>query len=156
RPESAEVHYLFMLHRDLPAPLPADLLGTLGLSLRVRLQAEQAALAVRTNSYSYSEQAAPRIAATVEKADQQRQYGQDLLFALDAANAKKAAEHLRAAEQLYQQARSEAAALQDALALRNHIQAVLPYYSQWLARRRLADDPRQRERNAALRREVKD
>jgi serine/threonine-protein kinase len=146
----AELHFLAMLQAPdnlAPDRPPADLLAT---ALKVRALAENVALAIpldraeyrprqRPTMHPYSEQVFPWIQAKVLRADEQRQQGQDLLFA-DKDSWGKARQLLADAEKLYREAQDDAAAVRGAMQTRDEVFAALPYYSLWLAERRSPED----------------
>jgi hypothetical protein len=143
----AEVHFLLML-RDLNKPEPEPAL--LGQALQVRLLAEEVVLAAKDppsaipGAYPYSERVYPWIKAQVEATDSERRRGEELLFGADKADWEKARQHLQKAAAAYEKAHQEALVVRQALNIRDEVLAALPYYSQWLARRRLTPDPRAR------------
>ena len=133
RPRAAEIHYLLMLDRDLPAPLTtADLAEVVTLALNVRVQAERAVLGVQPGAHPYSEQVYPWIANVIDEADVARRQGEDLLFG-GPGNWAHATEQFRRAEKLYETALNAAGQVQTALAVRDEVYAQLPYYSHWCA-----------------------
>jgi hypothetical protein len=152
----AELHFLAMLQgADNLAPEPnrppAELLAT---ALKIRVLAENVALAVplgnedyrprqQPRKHPYSEQVFPWIQDKVLRADEKRQQGQDFLFASDKDSWGKARQLLAEAEQLYRSAQEDADAVRDALQTRDEVFAALPYYSQWMAGCRLPDDKRE-------------
>jgi hypothetical protein len=148
-PRPQEAHFLVMLARDLPrdpqtgqlAP-PTDLTR---LALTVRRLAEQTALAVDADdlrSYPYSEQVLPWIRSTVDSADQERRFGQDLLFAATERHWTQAMKLLTRAREQNEQTQRDARTVRAALDARDQALAALPYYSRWLAGRRLTEENR--------------
>lgn len=136
-PRPAEVQFMMMLERDRPRnpPPPPEYGVLLALALRVRVQAEKAALAARPGVFAFSATVYPWIHDLVEAGDKQRRLGEDLVLASDRANWLKAGELLQQAEATYKQAQARADAVRAALAVRDRVQAGLPYYSMWVARR---------------------
>lgn len=140
----AEPHYLAMLQRDRYQTPDWPLIHK---ALEVRRLAEEASLGLKLDDAesarlpSYGEQVYPWIKAKVEAADLERQLGQDLVFASETADWKKAHERLDQARQLYLEAQEIGLEVRRALRVRDRLFAELPYYSQWLARRRAADEP---------------
>ncbi|HEX5271121.1 MAG TPA: vWA domain-containing protein, partial [Gemmataceae bacterium] len=134
-PRPAEAHFLVMLARYLPAPPASGRDDLLALALRVRRQAERAALSVAPDAYPYAEQVFFWTEPAVRRADGLRQTGQDLLFATEPADLDRAATLLRQAETEYAQAARDAAALRGALATRDRVLAALPYHAAWQAGR---------------------
>jgi hypothetical protein len=136
-PRPAEIHFLAMLQRDRPRtpPPPPEYLPLLQQALRVRVQAEQAALGAKTGEYSFSEEVFSWSQALVKDADRSRELGQDFLFAVQPGAWQDAAKKLREAEDLYRQASGRAEMVRNALSIRNRVLAGLPPYSRWLARR---------------------
>ena len=148
----AEGHFLVMLMRDLPqeAPPPES---TLQLALQVRLLAEEAALGTSPSAadgggffHPYSELVWLWTRSQVEKADAERRRGEDFLFASGPEAATTALTHLRQAREQYVQAGHDAAIVRQALTQRDRLLAELPYYTQWLASRRISPDPKFRPR----------
>jgi hypothetical protein len=144
RPQPAEVHFLAMLDRDLPRPpgaLRADA-DRLARALRVRLLAERAALGVGTSAVegSYSEMMLPWIRDAVQRGDQRRRLGEDLLFASGQHDGEESDAHLAAAEAFFQEAVERADTVRAALATRERTHSLLPYYTQWAASRRRPDE----------------
>jgi hypothetical protein len=138
RPRPMTAQYAAFLARDLATPPPpADLVQ---LAMRVMSFGEQTALAMQPGIYPYSEQVYPWIQATVEAADRQRRLGQDLVFASTPAEWERARELLQQADQLYQQAQADGGTVRGALSIRDLCLMRLPYYSHWIADRRVFDD----------------
>jgi hypothetical protein len=141
RPRPAEAHFLAMLRRDLPQSPPSPEYALLiQQALRLRRQAERAALAIDGATYPYSELVAGWIARPIAEADRQRRLGEDLLFAADGASWDKAREYLTTAAGFYQEAQTTAQAIRSSLAVRDQLLSGLPYYSWWLAGRRQSPD----------------
>lgn len=176
-PRPAEAHYLVMLQhslkqlqvltagdapkdkKDTPKPLltPADL----QLTLQVRLQAERAALGLpgykgALKGHAYSELLLPWLKAPFEKADEQRRYGQDLLFASDLNLLQDARKNHNLARKGYEDllaAKGDGksiALLQNALALRDQVVPKLPYLAKWVAGRPPAGLEKEQEYQALL------
>ncbi len=138
-PRPAEAHLALMLDRYLPKEnrnLPA-----VRKALAVCLQAEETALGFDSSTPlpAYSEQVYPWIrseslavdAPGVERADDSRQRGESLLFALTSqtANADAATEKAQVA---YTGLQEKAAIVRRALAARDRAFVELPYYTDWL------------------------
>jgi von Willebrand factor type A domain len=139
-PRPAEAHFLIMLARHLPGPPAPGRDELLALALRVRSQAERAALSVAPDAYPYAEQVFFWTEPAIRRADGRRQEGQDLLFATEPADLGRAAALLRQAEADYTGAARDADALRHALATRDRVLAALPYHAAWQAERRPADE----------------
>jgi hypothetical protein len=145
RTRPAEAHLALMLWRDRPggaANVPEEWGKDFKRAVGVRLRAEEAALSAGESStraapHSYSEDVFPHVRERVEEADASRREGEDLLFASEPAHWAKAAEHLAKADGAYKQAAETGATVREALRVRDKAAAELPYYAQWLARRRL-------------------
>jgi Mg-chelatase subunit ChlD len=147
-PRPAEAHYLAMIRDVLgylariadPASkiaLPPELLPALSKSLRVRVLAEQVALASKSEpQHPYSETVYQWIKSDVEAADALRRGGEDELFLSEKENWDSAARQLDAAEKKYQAAYAQAQVVRTACQTRDRLLASLPYYSRWLALRR--------------------
>jgi hypothetical protein len=136
----AEAHFLVMLARHLPAPPAGERDALLALALRVRRQAERAALSVAPGAYPYAEQVFYWTGPAVERADGRRQAGQDLVFATEAADLDRAAEYLREAAGAYDAAARDADVLRRALATRDRVLAALPFQTAWRVERRPAGE----------------
>jgi Mg-chelatase subunit ChlD len=139
-----EAHHMAMWARDLDRLYandlpPADLLKS---ALRTRRLAERAALGLAEGKFRhpYSEAVFPWIGAQVNKADELRRRGQDLLFSSSTKDRNEAGKLLRDSEDLYGQALKTSARVRQALEVRAEVMSRLPFYSQWLVRRRPADD----------------
>lgn len=145
RPRPAEVHDLLMyrLFRvDSPPDRPIAFDESVRRAVEVRRRAEEAALGIRRGGrYPYSEQVEPWVRSRVEAGDRLRRLGQDLLFASDPAGWAEALSRLDAARKSYAEAVEAAGVVRDAIATRDEVVPLLPYYSRWLARRPDADDP---------------
>lgn len=175
-PLPAEAHFLVMLKKDLPqVPLPKDsalkpegskepakiLLSAadLQLALRVRLLAEQSALAlVGYKGHPYSEHVFPWIKKQIEQADEKRRWGEDLLFATAPADLKKARDFLVEAQNLYNGIFTSkegetplGPAIRQAMQVRDRVIPMLPYYSLWLANRYSGGIDKQHLENQLLR-----
>ncbi len=148
-----EAHTAIMLLRDLDKSLPPSAPEVIRQALRVRLLAEEAALGTavfddldRPESYNpsayrsfhpYGEQAYAWVRDRIEKADALRFDGENLMFTAQPGDWTEAGKNLTEAEKQYREAGRDAAIVRQALATRDRVLAELPYYSQWLARRRL-------------------
>jgi hypothetical protein len=150
----AEAHFPLMLEQDLnDQPKPSDKL--VQLALHVHLLAEKAAVAAEDTRavanigpvYSYTEQVSVWITDTVRQADKERRLGEDWLFGANEQAWAEAEKHLTEAKRLYDKAEQDAGILRDALNVRDEVLAALPYYSQWLAGRRLPPDRPEEEKN---------
>ncbi len=136
----AEAQFLVLLRRDLPVrPIPEELELVLRDALRLRLIAEEAALAVTANGYAYAERIRPWIIGTIAQADAARQRGEDLLFATGKAQWQKARDLLKDAAARYREALGDAAVLREALAACDRGDAELPLHAGWLSA--LPSDP---------------
>ncbi|MFO0876421.1 MAG: vWA domain-containing protein [Gemmataceae bacterium] len=136
----AEVHFLVLLQRDLAVrPLPDGLNQAVQQGLRVRLLAEEAALAVPPAGYAYAERIRPWIVEPLARADALRQKAEDLLFASDPTRWTSARELLDQAATLYQQARDTGVGLREALAACDRGAAQLPAFARFVAAQ--TDDP---------------
>src|SRR5262249_7287705 len=109
--------------------------------LRLRRQAERAALALAPTGPSSGERVVPWIRPVLDSADQQRRLGEDLLFLPDGARLGEAANRLRQARRSYDGSAESAGVGRAALAVRDRALADLPAYSRWLAARPAAVDP---------------
>jgi hypothetical protein len=145
----AEVHFMAMLYKNLGEQKPGN--DDLSQALRLRVLAENAALAVdvdrttgkaRGREYPYSEQVLPWVKKKIERADRERQLGQDLLFATQPEYWSQARQNLKSAWEHYLDAEADARSVREALAARDEVFALLPAYSRWLAGRRTADEAR--------------
>jgi hypothetical protein len=133
-PRPAEAHYVVMLQRDLPpVPVTDDRVALLRRALRLRLRAEEAALSARPGVPASSEWLYPWVRPEVERGDDARQRGQDLLFATETGAMKDAMAAFDAAEKAYREAGTRAETLRRAHTEHTRALAVLPYYSHWLA-----------------------
>ncbi|MEQ8790289.1 MAG: hypothetical protein RIC55_28595 [Pirellulaceae bacterium] len=132
RPRPAEIHFMLMLHRYLPAEaLSEDGGQRIRTALDVRRMAERAAVGLQKNGSAFSEVVSPWIAETVEDGDRQRRMGEDLLFAA-AAQRAGADEYFQAARRSYDLALDMALKLRNSLHVRDEVLERLPYYSRWL------------------------
>ncbi len=138
-----EAHFLNMLAKYLPrktesAPSQFLLPGYYRqMALQVRLLAEKAALGIpdKISQTLYTEEILPWIQPTIDSADQQRRFGQDLLFAKDQKSWDKALEYLQTARRQYRSALATAQVIRHALNIRDQVQASLPYYLRWADKR---------------------
>ena len=135
-PRPAELHFLYMLLKNLHGEPEAR---TLQLACRTRREAEEAALvlppASAAGSPAYSERVYPWIQDKIQKADEARRQGEDLLFSSVKEQWQQAESNLNEALDLYQKARAEGREVAQALAWRDRLFAVLPDFSRWLAGR---------------------
>ncbi len=132
-----ELHFLIMLDRDLPRPTLKNHAPIVALALKVRRLAERAMMGLEEEGRERADTVAiPEVSALVREAvslgDEQRQRGQDLLFAADEASLQEAGTAQKEAESWYRDAVSEGAKMRAALSLRDHVFADLPAYTQWL------------------------
>jgi len=135
-PLPAEIHYMVMLARDLPAgSLSGASIDLVREALRTRKMAERVALGVQENEYSYSVEIRPWIKSDVDKADVNRRIAEDLLFATDPAEQPRAWANIEQAQQTYRIAEDRATQLRSAYATRDDAFAQLPFYSHWLCHR---------------------
>src|SRR5207247_546908 len=138
-PRPAEVHFLVMLNRDRPKNSSAEYYGLVKTALKLRLTAEKTALNLppegHAYAYPYSERVYPWIKSLVEQGDQERRFGQDLLFVADEGSRKRAAKHFEEAQKKYEAAQEMGQAVREALAARDLAYEQLPAYSQWAAQR---------------------
>lgn len=139
---SAEAHFLMMLHKA--APLQSLLKdkqgcwGRLKRVLEVRLLAEKAAVGLTAERGddrlpAVSEQVHPWIKEEIERADQERRKGEDLLFTSSPESWREADKALDDATDLYKACQEEARRVRLALLQRDRAMAHLPYYGRWLA-----------------------
>lgn len=145
--QPTEIHFLDMLLRDLDQtkrPPVADLRKAVELH---RLAGETA-LATDAkppdepiDCHPYSEQVYPWIADWIEKADDNRRRGEDLLFSTQASDWEKTREFQAKAANGYKEAHALASVVRQALRIRDDLFAELPDYSAWLLRKELARDP---------------
>ena len=151
-PRPAEVHFLVMLNRDRPKNSSAEYYGLVKTALKLRLTAEKTALNLppegHAYAYPYSERVYPWIKSLVEQGDQERRFGQDLLFAT--TGWAKAGPHFDEAENKYKKAQEIGQAVRDALAARDLAYEQLPAYSQWAAQRPATDDQQTQRENSEL------
>ena len=136
-----ELHFLIMLDHDLPHPLPLGYDRVVALALKVRRLAERAAMGVEEEGTDRPDTIAiPEVSALVKQAvslgDEQRQRGQDLLFASDEPSRDEAEAALKQAESWYRSAISYGAKMRTALLLRDRVFSDLPAYTQWLLKLR--------------------
>ncbi|HTN74991.1 MAG TPA: hypothetical protein VL096_07080, partial [Pirellulaceae bacterium] len=126
QPLPADLHFAFMLHHDLPPESRGiDNLILLSTSLQVRKLAEVATTGETTGFTSLSPQVRPWVAATIRKADDERQQGEDLIFTGRPQRAL-ALQHLQNAKQLYQQAFENDRQVINACRVRDRALATLP------------------------------
>jgi hypothetical protein len=138
---SAETHFLNMLFYKEIAPPEMAPATHLHLALKVRLLAEETALVLpagKKSAHPYSEVVWKwnKIKTTIEKADDKRRLGEDLLFGYTKDKQDlwdSAQEHLAGAAKLYQEALDDAKIVRDALDIRDRAQAALPYLAAWVA-----------------------
>src|SRR5439155_12730168 len=159
-PRPAELHFLVMLKRDRPKnPQPAgEYYALVKSALELRLLAEKTAFNLSPEAgHAYSERVYPWIRGLVEKADQDRRFGQDLLFAEHAKifeeDTKKwvgASDFFQRAQKNYHDAQEIGGAVRAALAARDLAYATLPAYSQWAAQRHPTDDAERQHQDADL------
>ena len=150
-PRPAEIHFVSMLHRDLPQPLTnGKLVDVLQLALRVRLLADQAAFGSSADAYPYTERVSPWIRELIDQADGKRLLGQDLLFSSDPKDWSRSNQFLADSEKIYRSAQDRAAVVRGALATRDRALSLLPYYASWLARRSPPETREGREADDAL------
>jgi hypothetical protein len=133
-PAPAEAHFVRMLQLRLDEknrPDPALLKQAVAL----RKEAEEAAWVFMTQptEYAYAEYVFPWVRNHIEKADRERELGQDLLFDGDSKSWQDAAGYFERAHSGYALARTDGRKVAAALAVRDKIFARLPYYARWLA-----------------------
>jgi hypothetical protein len=137
----AELNFLSMLAGHLDKDRPPSPEGV-ALALEVRQLAEEVALGVADGKggeagYPASEQVYRWIQDTVDKADRKRGDGQDRLFASKVEDWQLADRDLKEAKKDYESARATAAKVREALQVRDEVFAYLPYYTRWVANRRV-------------------
>jgi hypothetical protein len=132
----AEAHFLVMLDRDLPRPLVEQNASLVCRALRIRLQAERAALCLQPGSIPYVEHTQAWVSEAVTTADADRRLGEDLLFATEADDLARAARYLNQAEQRYRQAAADAAVVRSAFEQRDLALYELTWYARWAAESR--------------------
>jgi hypothetical protein len=138
---AGEAHFLVMLQRDLAVQPPPEALAMLvSRALRLRLMAEQAALAVGEGGYAYAERIYPSIRRLMDHADRAREKGEDLVFASTPGDWTRGQALLDEASRTYDQARALAAALREALAACDRALAELPAHARWIGGVRAAPD----------------
>lgn len=132
----AEVHFLRMLKNHLPSGsgerVPEE---TIRRALVVRRLAEQTALGAAPGEYAHSEEVFPWIKDLVEKADEARRWGEDLLFADERSAWDEAAEALEEARRLYRDAGQRADEVRAAIEVRDRALDELPGYTRSWGRR---------------------
>ncbi len=110
------------------------------LALRVRLLAEQTALATPDRKagslHPYSEVIWERIKPKIQDADEKRRRGEDWLFGADPQAWAQAKEAFEDAENLYRNIQPEIKIFREALNIRDRLFAELPYYARWAANQR--------------------
>ena len=132
-----ELHLLIMLDRDLPRATLMNHAPIVSLALKVRRLAERAMMGLNEEGRERTDTVAiPEVSALVRQVvslgDEQRQHGQDLLFASDPVSLQEAEMALKKAESWYRNAISNGAKMRTALSLRDRVFADLPAYTQWL------------------------
>lgn len=134
----SEAHLAYMLGVDLPAAPTNEHFQLLQRALKIRGLAERATfnLAAAGGAYPYPERVFPATGKMIADADQKRRFGEDLLFAPDAASLTKAQQHLDSAEAGYQKALATGDKLRAAFAVRDRAAWELPYFSRWVVQRR--------------------
>jgi hypothetical protein len=138
---AAEAHFLVMLERYLAAVPPPEALARLvSRALRLRLTAEQAALAVGGGGYAYAERIYPSIRPLIDQADRAREKGQDLAFASTPEDWSRGQAFLDEASRKYDLARAQAAALREAHAACDRALAELPVHARWIGGVRAVPD----------------
>jgi hypothetical protein len=158
-PRPAELHFLVMLNRDRPKnPQPAsEYYAAVKMALELRLLAEKTAFNLAAEAgHPYSERVYPWIQTLVDKADQDRRFGQDLLFAEDPKRWAEARDLFQKAKKNYQDAQEIGEAVRAALAARDLAYARLPAYSQWAAQRHSTDDAERQHQDAELLRSLEE
>ncbi len=139
-PFPPEAHFALMFSRDGPANPPADeFADTLPKALKIRRLAERTALADNPKDYSYSERLDPWIGAAWLAADRQREEGQDLLLAGAAEPWKDGHTLLTRTEAGYNTIKADAALVRKAFAVRDRVQAMLPFYRTWALKKATPD-----------------
>jgi hypothetical protein len=132
----AEAHFLLMLADGLPQePWDDQRRDLVRLALDTRQQAERTAWNLRGDRYAYFRQAFRHIRDSVEAADKERRFGEDLLLS-DAGDRKRSRELLQKANDLYRQAEQVGAAIGNACDIYQQTIAELPYYARWVAGKR--------------------
>ncbi len=162
---SAEAHFLIMLHRDVARVERGNLLSVplvpskyLKPALEIGQRAERAALGLADEGttlqggpYAYAEQVMPWIRDKVTAADELRRRGHDLLFTSDAVNWDSGRDLLAQADSSYRKAQAAAGQVRSAIAVRDRVLSMLPYYSNWLSARSWSgDDSTLRQKVAEL------
>jgi hypothetical protein len=152
-PRPAELHFLVMLNRDRPKnpQSSGDYYALVKTALELRLLAEKTAFNLAPEAgHPYSERVYPWIQTLVDKADQDRRFGQDLLFAEDPRKWVEARDLFQKAQKSYQDAQEIGGAVRSALAVRDLAYARLPAYGQWVAQRHPTDDAERQHQDADL------
>jgi hypothetical protein len=127
----AELHFLYMLSKHLPAVERKDKIGPLlGEVLKLRLYAEEAILHLRPTGYSYAELFWP---ASGSSADIARGKAEDLCFATDTESWEKAAKAAAEAWAGFRYEQQIFAVSQEATTWQSYT-ARLPAMSEWLIR----------------------
>lgn len=136
-PVPAEIRFTLALKQDLPTATPqvpsGDLAQVLKLALVTGLLSDQSALGSNASGFNYTAQVHPWLQNLLDGADQQRLLGQDLLLIGDVENLGRARDHLHSAEATYRDALARATTIQRALAVRDRVIPMLPYYCRWVA-----------------------
>ncbi len=142
RPARAtEAHFLVLLARDRAVrEIPETLGDAIRDGLRMRLLAEETALAIGGEGHSYAERLRPAVAGHVARGDERRQLGQDKLFGSDPASWASARKLFDEAKQAYTLAQRDAAILREANAARDRAFDELPGHASWLVEAE-TDDP---------------
>lgn len=154
-----QMHYLQMLSKYLPAQLPSNELADLPQqSLLLALFADQAALGIDPNStgYPYCEWVHSWGARFVEQGNKSRLLGEDLLFTGDPVSWQQAEQNFQAARSQYGNSLQVTGVVQKALATRDLVMPMLPYYSQWIAHRQYSANAQEQRDAEAQMREVSD
>ena len=135
-PLPAEIQFMMMLARDLPPnALKGASIDLVREALRTRQMAEQVAMSVKDNAYSYSIEIRPWIESEVEQADLKRRLAEDLLFATNASEQPRAWANIEEAQQIYRAAESRANLLRQAYSTRDRAFSQLSFYSHWISHR---------------------
>ncbi len=136
-----EAHFLSLLQRDFPpTPPPTELIK---LALEVRVLSEQAALGGEGSNGGgaarplYSEVIFPWIQEMVNRADRNRQVGENLLISTERTAWDESRKKFTSARDLYRDAEKDAQVVREALYRRDEVFSRLPYYANWLANQRV-------------------
>jgi len=139
-PYPPEAHFALMFSRDGPTnPPAAEFATTLPLALQVRRLAERTPLADNPKDYSYSERLNPWIGAAWLDVDREREKGQDRLLSGSAAEWQEGLKALKTAEAGYRDLQSDAALVRKTFAVRDRVQALLPFYRSWALQKATPD-----------------